>query len=296
MHPNGNDHVVHIEDLYKEYDGKVVLDNIDLSITKGELMTVVGPSGCGKSTLLKMILGQERPSSGAVLVNKEPVGFPCPERGVVYQKYSLIPYLTAYENVQLGRKLTLGYLGHLRRKEEVHQEVMDFIRKTRLEEHKDKMPHQLSGGQQQRVALAQALIMKPKIILMDEPFGALDSGTREQMQTLLLSLWEEFDMTVFFVTHDLEEAIFLGTRIIVLSQYYTDGRGDILNRGAKVVYSKALPRIASSTAVKTRPDFGKLVQEVRQEVFEPKHKKHVTEFNLSHPDDFQTLSDEESKK
>jgi NitT/TauT family transport system ATP-binding protein len=149
---------------------------------------------------------------------------------------------------------------------------------------------------QQRVAIAQALIMRPKILLMDEPFGALDPGTRERMQLFVLELWEEFDMTLFFVTHDLEEAVFLGTRIVVLSQYYTDDR-DVTDgaRGARIVADYALARKAASTTVKARAEFGELIQQIRHEGFDPEYRGHVSRFNLKHPDSFQTLRPEEFK-
>lgn len=290
--PNRNN-LLFMENLYKAYGAKVVLEDIDLSVKGGELCTVVGPSGCGKSTLLRLILGQEEPTRGDILIDGQPVGYPSPERGIVYQKYSLFPHLSVLENVVLGKKLSSGPIERFRRREEFRDEAMFFLEKMRLSEHEGKFPNELSGGMQQRVALAQSLIMKPRILLMDEPFGALDPGTREHLQIFLLELWEEFDMTVFFVTHDLEEAVFLGTRILVLSQYYSDGRGeDRADLGARIVADYPLPRRATSTVVKETAEFGHLIQQIRLEGFDPTYLQHVKEFNLRHEDSFQTLSED----
>jgi NitT/TauT family transport system ATP-binding protein len=289
--------ILRVRDAYKVYGEKVILDNVDLTVTAGELCTVVGPSGCGKSTLLRLILGQERPTNGEILVDGQPVGFPGPDRGIVYQKYSLFPHLTVLENVMLGKTLSAGILERLTRKSKHREEAMFFLDKVKLVDHVHKYPHELSGGMQQRVAIAQTLIMKPRIVLMDEPFGALDPGTREDMQLFLLELWVEFEMTVFFVTHDLEEAVFLGTRILVLSQHYVDGRKDATGRrGAKIVADYPLARRATSTVVKESAEFGRLIQKIRQEGFDPAYRQHVTDFNLRHPDSFQTLTEEERSR
>ena len=281
------------QDVYKSYGSKVVLDDIDLAVAQGEIVTVVGPSGCGKSTLLRLALGQELPSAGQVLIDGKPCGFADPSRGIVYHKYSLFPHLNVLDNVLLGPRLSCGLLERRRRRQEFEDEAMRYLRRMGLEDHSRKFPHELSGGMRQRVAIAQSLIMKPKILLMDEPFGALDPGTRENMQIFLLELWEELGMTIFFVTHDLEEAVFLGTRIIVLSQYYTDSRGEGAPRGARVVFDHALPKEAKSTVVKTAAAFGALIQQIREQGFNPKYLRHASQFNLTHPHSFQTLRPEE---
>ena len=286
---------LHIENVYKRYGERTVLDNIDLRVAKGELCTVVGPSGCGKSTLLRIVIGQEPASAGTVLIDGQPVELPDAHRGIVYQKYSLYPHLTALENVLLGK--VLEYPLYRRRKAaNAHRaEAMTLLERARIAEHAHKYPHELSGGMQQRVAIAQTLIKRPRIILMDEPFGALDAGVREDMQVVLLDLWEEYGMTVFFVTHDLEEAVYLGTRILVLSQYYTDDRGPNAGaaRGAKIVADHALPRRAMPTVAKGLPEFRELVAQIRREGFDPEYLRHAREFNLRHPDAFQTLTPEE---
>lgn len=289
-----NHKLLYVENVYKRYGTKTVLENVDLVVSRGEFCTVVGPSGCGKSTLLRLVLGQERPCEGKVLLKGEPVGFPGPDRGIVYQKYSLFPHLTVLGNVVLGKSLSDGVIAGFFKKKRFHEEALSYLDKVKLSEHKDKYPHELSGGMQQRVAIAQALIMKPDVLLMDEPFGALDPGTREHMQVLLLQLWETARMTVFFVTHDLEEAVFLGTRLIVMSQYYTDDRGTEVNsRGARVVADYSLPRKAVATTVKEKEDFGKFIQQIRRDGFDPTYLKHVCKFNLLHEDSFQTLTWEE---
>ena len=286
---------LHLEDVYKSYGSKRVLDNIDLAVSKGELCAVVGPSGCGKSTLLRQILGEERPDSGQILLEGHEVGTPDTSRGIVFQRYSLFPHLTVIGNVMLGRQLTNGLWKGWSERRRYREEAMHFLERVRLAEHADKYPHQLSGGMQQRVAIAQSLLLKPRILMMDEPFGALDPETREQMQLFLLELWDADKMTVFFVTHDLEEAIYLGTRVLVLSQFYRDDRGDHpgVNRGAKIVSDLQLPRTVLSTDVKASPGFKELVEQTRREGFDPGYRRHVSEFNLKHPNAFRTLTADE---
>lgn len=288
--------LLHIQDVYKSYGEKLVLDNVDLSVSAGEFVTLVGPSGCGKSTLLRLILGQERATKGDVFVDGRPVGFADSTRGIVYQKYPLYPHLTTLENVLVGPRMTLGVLGFRRERKKWTERAHQTLARMRLEAHADKYPHELSGGMQQRVAIAQALMLEPRVLMMDEPFGALDPGTREAMQVFLLELWEETKMTVFFVTHDLEEAVFLGTRVVVLSQHYDDERGDTAVRGAKIVGDFALPRQAFSTVVKETSEFASLAARVRGCGFDPKSRAHVRAFNLAHPDSFQTLTPDELGK
>ena len=290
--------VVKLEDICQRYsrDGKMatILNDIDLKVRPKELVTLVGPSGCGKTTLLRLIVGWEQPKSGKAFIDGKIVGLPNRDRGIVFQKYSLFPHLTVLENIIFGLELEqirflwkfIWYPGYLRRRKKWVDEAMTFLERMRLAEHANKFPHELSGGMQQRVAIAQALIMKPKIILMDEPFGALDPGTREDMQVFLLELWEQYDMTIFFVTHDLEEALFLGTRIIVLSPYYTIDNGQ--PEGAKIVMDRKLPGPAA-TRVKYSPEFNKLLEEIKQRGFVKEYRQHISEFDLSHPDSWKTV-------
>jgi len=289
-----SDYFLYLEDIVKAYGDKIVLEDIDLAVRTGEFCTVVGPSGCGKSTLLRIILGQEKATAGKIIMEGRQMGLPSPERGIVYQQYSLFPHLTILDNIMLGKLLPLPFWESIFSKKDARTEAMHYLEGVQLSEHAGKYPHELSGGMRQRVAIAQALIMKPKILLMDEPFGALDPGTREAMQILILELWEAHGMTIFFVTHDLEEAVFLGTRILVMSQYYSDGTDDTQNipRGARIVADYPLHRTsAASTSVKETAEFGQLIRKIRYEGLDPEYLQHVTEFNLKHSDSFQTLAE-----
>jgi NitT/TauT family transport system ATP-binding protein len=289
-----NSYLLFMENVSKAYGPKTVLNDIDLAVSEQEFCTVVGPSGCGKSTLLRLILGQEQASGGRLLMQGEPVGFPGPDRGIVYQRYSLFPHLTILDNILLGKQLSRPFFKSLKGRKSDRDEAMQYLQSVQLADHARKYPHQLSGGMQQRVAIAQALIMKPRILLMDEPFGALDPGTRELMQMLILELWEAYDMTVFFVTHDLEEAVFLGTRILVLSQFYTHEKDHAPGtlKGARIVADYPLKRRkAQSTNLKATEAFGQFIQKIRAEGFDPAYLQQAREFNLKHPDSFMTLSE-----
>jgi NitT/TauT family transport system ATP-binding protein len=291
---NENNYLLFLEDVSKRYGQKVVLNDIDLAVSEGEFCTVVGPSGCGKSTLLRLILGQDQVSDGRLLMQGSPIGYPGPDRGIVYQRYSLFPHLTVLNNILLGKQLSISYLESFKTKKTDRQEAMRYLQSVQLADHAHKYPHQLSGGMQQRVAIAQALIMKPRILLMDEPFGALDPGTREMMQMLILELWEAHNMTIFFVTHDLEEAAYLGTRILVLSQFYTHEQDQAPGtvKGARIVADYPLERTnASATHVKATEAFGQFIQKIRAEGFDPQYLQQAREFNLKHPDSFMTLAD-----
>jgi NitT/TauT family transport system ATP-binding protein len=289
---------IHLEDIEKSYGAKRVLDNIDLSVSKGELCALIGPSGCGKSTLLRLILGQEQPTIGTIFIEGKEVGCPQPNRGIVFQRYSLFPHLTVLDNVLLGKRLTEGRWWLPWPNRQVWQEeALHYIEQVRLSDAIHKYPHELSGGMQQRAAIAQALIMKPPVLLMDEPFGALDPDTREDLQLFLLDLWEKEQLTVFFITHDLEEACFVGSRLLVLSQYYSDDRGmdETVNRGGKIVADYPLHPVGNSTKVKQDANFKAFIAQVREEGFDPNIRQHVRDFNLQHPDSFQTLTINENK-
>lgn len=289
-----NDYLLYIENVTKVYGRKTVLNDIDLAVQEHEFCTVVGPSGCGKSTLLRLILGQERASGGQLLMQGRPIQPPGPDRGIVYQRYSLFPHLTILDNILLGKRLGLPFFKAFGSKKADREEVMHYLDSVQLADHAHKYPHQLSGGMQQRVAIAQALIMKPRILMMDEPFGALDPGTREMMQILILELWERHRMTIFFVTHDLEEAVFLGTRILVLSQFYTHEKDNSpgVTMGARIVADYPLQRDkAPSTTLKATAQFGQLIQKIRAEGFDPEYLQQARSFNLNHPDSFITFAD-----
>ncbi len=186
-----------------------VLDNVSFDIAPAELVCLLGPSGCGKTTLLKLIAGFMTPSAGIIRVDGRTVTSPGPDRCVVFQEDALFPWLTVIENIAFGaKKLMHGS----RLVKEVHR----YLEMVGLSAFKDYLPREISGGMKQRVALARVLILQPQVLLMDEPFGALDAQTREDMQSLMLCLWEKLSHTIVFVTHDLVEAITLADRILVM--------------------------------------------------------------------------------
>ncbi len=186
------------------------LANVDFAVRRRDFLTVIGPSGCGKSTLVRILAGLEPASSGAVLVDGVPIDGPGRDRGMVFQGYTLFPWLTVLRNVMFG--LRLQDLGH----DEARSQALQWIELVGLTKYVDAYPHQLSGGMKQRVAIARALANKPRILLMDEPFGALDPQTRMHMQGHLLQIWQNVNITIIFITHDLDEALLLGGRIAVL--------------------------------------------------------------------------------
>ena len=179
----------------------------------GEFRVLLGPSGCGKSTLLRMIAGLDKPSSGQVLVNGEIVTHPGKDRGMVFQKYTSFPWLTVADNIAYGMKI--NGVPEAQRKETVDR----LLKSVGLSEFANVYPETLSGGMQQRVAIARTLALRPSVILMDEPFGALDAQTRSDMQQLLLQIWDETACTILFVTHDVEEAVYLADRIFIMSSH-----------------------------------------------------------------------------
>lgn len=188
------------------------LSGIDLKIEPGEFVSILGPSGCGKSTIIGALAGFTQISSGELRVDAERVTAPGPERGVVFQQHTLFPWKTVAKNVEFGLKMRgVG-------KAERERKAREILASMGLSEFLSHYPHQLSGGMQQRVNLARVLVNRPRVILMDEPFCSLDAQTRLQMQELLLSLWHELHMTVVFVTHEVDEALFLSDRVIVLTQ------------------------------------------------------------------------------
>ncbi len=187
------------------------LSNISLSITPGELVSLIGPSGCGKSTLLRLIAGLEFPDSGELLIGSDPINEPSAERGLVFQDPNLFPWLTVRRNIQAG-------LVARRVLREKRNEVDEFMRLVGLETFADAYPHHLSGGMAQRVALARALINHPKVLLLDEPLGALDAFTRMRLQDEVLRLWENRRTTMLLVTHDIDEAIYMSDRIMIMTQ------------------------------------------------------------------------------
>jgi len=189
----------------------VALEHVDLAIADNEFVTVVGPSGCGKSTLMNILAGLETPTSGHALVDGREVSSPGPERGVIFQQYALFPWLTVRKNVEFGLKV--ARVPKAQRRERADY----FIRMVGLEQFADALPKMLSGGMKQRCAIARAYAVNPSILLMDEPFGALDALTRVKLQEQLLDTWNREKRTVMFITHDVDEAVFLSNRVIVMA-------------------------------------------------------------------------------
>ncbi len=187
-----------------------VLDNINFQVEPGSFVCVLGPSGCGKSTLLNAIAGFIRPTTGCISVDKQTVTKPGAERGFVFQQYSLLPWKTATQNVEFGLRIK-GMAKKQRR-----ELVDEYLNRVGLYKHRHAYPHQLSGGMKQRASIIRALVNSPSVLLMDEPFGALDAQTRHMMQELLMEIWSDLRTTVVFVTHDIEEAVFLGDRVLIL--------------------------------------------------------------------------------
>jgi ABC-type nitrate/sulfonate/bicarbonate transport system ATPase subunit len=243
-----------VTSLSKTFDKTLALQATDLTVAQNDFLTILGPSGCGKSTLLRIIAGLETPTTGEVLLEGKRVTAAGADRGMVFQSYTLFPWLTVQENICFGlREKAMPQAQQL----EIAHKYIKLVGLTGFENH---FPKQLSGGMQQRTAIARALANDPKMLLMDEPFGALDHQTRELMQDLLLSIWENDRKTVLFVTHDIDEAIFLGSRVAVMSA--RPGRIK-LNDPVTIPYPRHY-------AMKTTPEFvalkAHLTTQIRQEV------------------------------
>jgi NitT/TauT family transport system ATP-binding protein len=231
------------DNVWLEYGEKVVLERVNLGIAERSFVSIVGPSGAGKSSFLRLALGQEAPSRGHILLDGKRLRPECgPDRGVVFQRYSVFPHLTALRNVMFGREcakapFTARLFGAARRR--AAEEAAAMLTEVGLGDSLDLYPAQLSGGMQQRLAIAQALIAQPRVLLLDEPFGALDPGIRHDMHKLILRLWEEHGLTVLMVTHDITEAFKLGTRVLAFDKRRIDPHAP--NRfGATAVYDLPL--------------------------------------------------------
>lgn len=259
--PAGVSNVVDFHQVTKTFEAGTrkaftAIQNVTFAIEDkpgiGEFVGILGPSGCGKSTVLRLIAGlapQFPATSGTVLVQGKPVMAPGPDRGFVFQDYANFPHRTVLENVAFG--LECAQVPEKERRDRARE----WIGKVGLDPTKDasKFPHQLSGGMNQRVAIARTLIMQPKIILMDEPFGALDPSTRQKMQNLLVSLWRELEATVFFITHDIAEAVYLGDRVLIFSP----SPGTIAHQLA------VAPPDRSAQEMQVEPSFQESVRHVR---------------------------------
>jgi NitT/TauT family transport system ATP-binding protein len=234
----------------------IALNNLSMTIPDKEFAVIVGPSGCGKSSLLDIIAGLKEPSGGTCRLDGKPIGGPAKERGMVFQNYSLFPWLTVLKNVEFGLSL------QGRPAAETTERARYYVNAVGLSSFENAYPNQLSGGMKQRVAIARSLANDPEIILMDEPFGALDSQTRAVMQQLLLGIWEKEQKTILFVTHDIDEALYLGEKVYVMSAR----PGRIIDT---IPVDFAHPR---SYALSTEPAFVELKRRIQHSLHAEVHK------------------------
>jgi NitT/TauT family transport system ATP-binding protein len=281
-----------IEGLHHGFGSHPVLYDVNLDVARGDIIGLVGPSGCGKSTLLRAIIGTHPPNSGIVSVNGKTVKGPTRERGVVYQHYSLYPFLTALDNVAFGPLLDqttywyrlINFFGAWKELRKQHlEEATAMLTRFGLGEALHRYPSQLSGGMKQRVAIAQALIMKPELLVLDEPFGALDEATREDLQDMLVELYDENRQakkagekppyTIIIVTHELNEALYVSNRVVGLSQYwqYEDEKHSKCP-GATVIYDAAAP-ITDLDDARDPERFVKQRAEIRRAVFSDENRR-----------------------
>lgn len=244
--------LVHVDSLTKNFGEVQALGPIDLDLGENEFVSVVGASGCGKSTLLSVIAGLTDQTAGDVLVDGDPIDGPGRDRGVVFQGFTLFPWLTAQGNVEFALENE-----RLSKKERAAQ-AREHLALVGLQGFEDHFPAQLSGGMQQRVAIARSLSYRPRILLMDEPFGALDALTRRDMQSLLTRVWEQHKLTVLMITHDIEEAIFTSDRVVVMTPRPGRIRADLRVRLER-------PR---STEMIEAPEFRELFTQIRELVHE----------------------------
>ncbi len=242
---DSNKPIIEAKNLWKKYGDNVVLERLNVSVNAGEFITMVGTSGCGKSTFLKLLLGMEAISSGKLLLDGKPIpNEPDQSRGIVFQQYSVFPHLSVLDNVILAKEFEQSPLiGKLfgGKKQKVIEEAKRLLNSVGLTAAINKFPHELSGGMRQRLAMAQALIRKPRILLLDEPFGALDPGIRADMHQLILTLWREHQLTLFMVTHDLHEGFYLGTRLWVFDKLRRDPHAPEAF-GASITYDLPITR------------------------------------------------------
>jgi NitT/TauT family transport system ATP-binding protein len=244
-------HAIQIRGVTKSFDNIVALDGIDLDVAAGEFVCLLGPSGCGKSTLLNAVAGFVAPTSGEILANGARVADPGPDRGMVFQEYALFPWMTVRANVAFGLEM--------RAEREVRAKVDGLLAKLRLSEFAERFPKDLSGGMRQRVAIARVLALDSPILLMDEPFGALDVLTRRNLQDELLRIWLELHKTILFVTHSIDESIYLADRIAVMT--YRPGR-------IKAIVPVAFPRPRDVSS----PDFNAMKRELSAMVMEEQRR------------------------
>jgi NitT/TauT family transport system ATP-binding protein len=244
--------ILSLRDIWVEYGDKIVLERVDLDVEAGAFVSIIGPSGAGKSSLLRIVLGQEAPTRGTLLLDGEPLSPECgPDRGVVFQRYSVFPHLTALQNTVFGIEcakapLSARLFGSARRA--AMDEATEMLGAVGLGGSLDLFPAQMSGGMQQRLAIAQALVKRPRILLLDEPFGALDPGIRKDMHTLITKLWRDYALTILMVTHDIREAFALGTRVLALDKRRPDPHAPH-RFGATAVYDLPLRDRTNATEI-----------------------------------------------
>lgn len=242
-----------LKNVWVEYGDKVVLERVDLEIAERSFVSIIGPSGAGKSTFLRLLLGQEAPTRGQILLDGKPLEAQCgPDRGVVFQRYSVFPHLDARRNVLFGLECAAapvtGRLFGAARKRAL-ETVDAMLAEVGLGDQGHVYPAQMSGGMQQRLAIAQALVKKPRLLLLDEPFGALDPGIRRDMHALITRLWQDEGLTIAMVTHDIGEAFALGTRVLTFDKRRNDPQAPH-RYGATAVYDLSLDRkLAAAAAV-----------------------------------------------
>ncbi len=279
-----------IRDVNQAFGQNRVLYNVNLQIAAGQIVAIVGPSGCGKSTLLKAILGTNPTDVGEILAEGKVIRSPSRDVGIVYQNYSLYEFLTAEENVAFGLTVDGTSLltrvfklpSFMRKRQQFIQESRKFLDRVGLQAASGRFPAQLSGGMRQRVAIAQAFILKPKIVLLDEPFGALDETTREDLQVMLLRFYQENleakregktpPYTIIIVTHELNEAIYVADRVVGMSRYHTEG-----DKGATIVYDRPCP-VFKPDDPRDYSKFFEQREELRRAVFDPDYIKHHTKY------------------
>jgi NitT/TauT family transport system ATP-binding protein len=252
-----------LRNVWVEYGEKVVLERVNLDIEAGSFVSIIGPSGAGKSSLLRVILGQEVPTRGSILLDDTPLAPECgPDRGVVFQRYSVFPHLSVLRNTVFGLECAQAPLAARlfgARRRAATAEAEEMLNAVGLGDSLHLYPAQMSGGMQQRLAIAQALIKRPRILLLDEPFGALDPGIRADMHDLITRLWRDYALTILMVTHDIKEAFSLGTRVLTLDKRRRDPHAPH-RFGATAVYDLPLTRrvaaLAEAEVSVTLDDFG----------------------------------------
>lgn len=252
---------ISINNVWKSYGDNLVLERLNLEVEQGEFVSMVGASGCGKSTFLNMLLGREQPSKGKIVLDGQALKEePDADRGIVFQKYSVFPHLTVLQNVMIADEFTqakvLGWTFGSNKKL-IKEKALEFIQAVGLSPAIAKYPHELSGGMQQRLAIAQALMKAPKVLLLDEPFGALDPGIRGDMHELIHDVWQKNKLTIFMVTHDIKEGFELGSRLWVFDKLRHDPQAPNAY-GAQVTFDLPLAER------KSKADVDKIIEKVSQ--------------------------------